>query len=246
MKLFTKYISICTLIIFIFSCASTTYRFTPVSNNEIELFYLDGNEVAISTKDNSIISIYADRKDSKELILYLEYKNLSDKNMNAVPEEIKVEAYNDEGEQKLLKTYSSKEYIKKIEKKQAWAMAMQGLAKGLESYNAGSSTSTTTTTGSVSGDLNLYGSSTSTTTTYDYGKQAEANARNRKELEETAKVFEEIKNSTEQGLLKSNTLTPNTFVSGAVMIELKGSYNSKYKISIPFGLDNHNIVFISQ
>ena len=79
MKLFIKYLSTCTLIILIFSCATTTYRFSPVTNNEIELFYLDGNEVAISTKNNSIISIYADRKDSKELILYVEYKNLSDK-----------------------------------------------------------------------------------------------------------------------------------------------------------------------
>ena len=246
MKFLIKYIFTCTVIIFLFSCAPATYRFTPQVNNEVELFYLDGNEVAKSTKDNSSVSVFASRTDSKELVLFVEYKNLSNKNINAIPEQIKVTGYNPENETNILKTYSSKEYIRKLQKKQAWAMALQGLGQAMESYNAGSSTSTTTTTGSVYGDLNLYGSSTSTTTTYDYGKQAEANARNRAELEKTAAEFEEIQNATEQGLLKANTLAPNTFVSGGVMIKLKGNYNKKYEVSIPFGTETHRIVFISQ
>ena len=120
----------------------------------------------------------------------------------------------------------------------------------LEASQAGKSTSTTTGSssaniyGSDGTSYTGYGSTSSSTTTYDYGAQAEANARNNAQLEKTAEQYAQISAATEQGLIKANTLFPEQYVEGNVMVKMNTMYTTKFVVTIPVGNEIHTITFI--
>ena len=68
-----------------------------------------------------------------------------------------------DGQEIALEVYSAEQYMKKVNRSQAWAMAMTGVAEGLAAASAGYSTSTTHTNSLYSGYSNSYGNA------YAYG-----------------------------------------------------------------------------
>jgi hypothetical protein len=217
----------------------------------MEMMYHDGREVAISKNFETGIAIYGMKTAGNELILHILYKNNStDKRINVIPEQISVFGYNTTGQVKDFKVYSASEYLKKMRNSQAWALALQGVAGAIDASQAGQTTSTSygTSSGSIYGSdgtsYSGYGSSTTTTTTYDYGAQAEANARNNAQLQNTAEQYANISSATEQGLIKANTLFPEQYVEGKVMVKMNANYSSSFVVTVPVGNETHKVTFI--
>ena len=242
-----KYIKNLLLITFLcfLSAGRFEYYYQPVLDSNQELFIADGKKIAKSWVNGENVSVFVKRTEKKEALIHIAYGNSTDKNINIFPEDIKVFGYNSNDEKKEFTTYSFKSYMKKLKKKQGWSTALKALGKGLQAAGASQSTSTTTASGSVYGnDGSVYsGFGTATTITHDANAAEAVNARNAQEMKEHKAQLEAISNSTENGLLKSNTLTPNTFIEGNVMIAVNHKYSEIYELVIPFGNETHIIRF---
>jgi len=239
------------MLLFITGCASSYYLKPIIEGDDMEMMYLDGKEVAISENLETNVAIYGMKSTKNELILRILYKNkTTDKRINVIPEQITVAGYNKEGRSNYFKVYPAEEYLKKMRNAQAWAMAFQAVGGAMEASQAGKSTSTTygSSSGSIYGSDGTtytgYGSSSSTTTTTDYGAQAEANARNRAEMQKTANQYAQLNAATERGLIKANTLFPEQSVEGNVMVKMNTMYNSKFVVTIPVGNEIHTVTFV--
>ncbi|MBT3421768.1 MAG: hypothetical protein HN921_05485 [Bacteroidetes bacterium] len=214
-------------LLFIIGCTTSYYLKPVINDDDMEMMYFDGKEVAISKDYETGVAIYGMKTTQNELILHILYRNnTTEKKINVLPEQIRVAGYNTEGKVNYFKVYPAEEYLKKMRSAQAWAVVLQGAAGALEASQAGKSTSTTTGSssaniyGSDGTSYTGYGSTSSSTTTYDYGAQAEANARNNAQLEKTAEQYAQISAATEQGLIKANTLFPEQYVEGNVMVKM--------------------------
>lgn|GEM_PF-3248920 len=77
---FVKIIRILTIafLLTLSGCIQTYYLSPKTENvNDVELFMMDGKDLAISRKDNSTIIIYADKREKNEIYLFLRYQNNS-------------------------------------------------------------------------------------------------------------------------------------------------------------------------
>ena len=251
MKTKLTIILIACIFLFLSGCATSYYLKPIIEGDDMEMIYFDGKEVAISKDYETGVAIFGMKTTQNELILHILYKNnTSDKRINVLPDQVSVAGYNAEGKVNYFRVYSSEEYLKKMRNAQAWAMAAQAFAGAMETSQAGKSTSTTygTSSGSIYGSDGTsytgYGTSSSTTTTTDYGAQAEANARNRAEMVKTAQQFAQVNSATEQGLIKANTLFPEQYVEGNVMVKMNTMYTSKFVVTVPVGNETHTITFV--
>lgn len=145
----------------------------------------------------------------------------------------------------ILKVLSAEEYMKKVSRRQNWAMALNGLAEGLAASGAGYSTSTTNSSysgysssygnayaygsggyayGNYSGNTSYYGSLSSTTTTYNAAAayQAQVIASNRIAAYDNALLSE--REAKDEGYLKRTTIYPGKAIYGYINIErIKGA-----------------------
>lgn len=158
------------------------------------------------------------------------------------PNNITASLIDKKGEEYDLKVYSADEYMKKVRRRQNWAMALNGLAEGLAASNAGYSRSTTNTSyrgysssygsasaygsggyayGNYSGNTSYYGSSRSTTTSYNGAAayQAQVMASNRIAAYDNALLSERA--AKDEGYLKRTTIYPGETISGYINIERK-------------------------
>ena len=158
------------------------------------------------------------------------------------PQNITASLVDKKGVEQVLKVYTAEEYMKKVRRKQNWAMALNGLAEGLAASGAGYSSSTTNSSysgysssygsasaygsggyayGNYSGNSSYYGHSSSTTTSYNGAAayQAQVIASNRIAAYENALLSERAKK--DEGYLKRTTIYPGEIISGYVNIERK-------------------------
>jgi len=231
------------LIIFLSSCTTSYFLKPELNDDNDEIVYIDGKEVIISRGVTFGVALYGYKSTNGELILHVLYKNVDPENRyNIIPENIQVIGHNSQGISKIFKVYSADEYIRKMKNAQAWALAFQAMAGSMEAYQAGKQT--TNTYGSLYGSDGTSYSGYSSSTTYDYSAQAEANARNNAELQKTASQYSQTRSSTEQGLLKANTVFPDQMVEGNIMVKIDEFYTSKFLITIPAGQDEHKFIFL--
>ena len=224
--------------LFLFSC-STSYDLKPViKDSNMEMFLDNGKQFAISYLPKTQIALTARKKEDK-LYLFIAYKNVSNKNINVMPEEILVSRFNSAGKTKSFKTYSAEQYLKKIKTQQAWASGLQSFSDGVSSSNAGKKT--TTTMGGGTGSGLDWGT---TTTTTDENAKAEAKEKNAQNARERSERNAKKIAKTEQGLIKSNTLFPDDSIEGNVVIKMSQGYESKFIISVPIGTEIHSFTFI--
>lgn len=158
-----------------------------------------------------------------------------------------------EGNERNLKVYSAEKYMKKVQRRQSFAMAAIGFAEGMAAASAGYSTSTTNTSYSgyssnygnayaygngghvysnYSGTSSYYGSSLSTTTSYNGAAayQAQIIASNRMATFENALLSE--RNAKNEGYLKKTTIYPGETISGYINIQRKKGLSMTIIISI--------------
>ncbi len=233
----------CFLIIFISSCTTSYFLKPELNDDNDEIVYIDGKEVIISHSVSFVVALYGYISTNSELIFHVLFKNIDPKNRyNIIPEDIQVIGYNSQGISKSFKVYSADEYIKKIRNSQTLALAFQAMAGSMEAYQAGKQTNNTY--GSLYGSDGTSYSGYSSSTTFDYSAQAEANARNNAELQKTASQYSQIRSSTEQGLLKANTVFPDQVVEGNIVVKIDQIYTLKYEVLIPAGNDIHRVIFL--
>lgn len=128
-----------------------------------------------------------------------------------------------------LKVYTNEEFQKKIERDQAWAMVLYGVAAGLNASMAGYTTSYSTTYSS--------GGSIYTTATQHYNPNAvsQANLATTNQILTLGQVMENDRVIREQGYLKKTMIYPNEAIVGYMNIKRKKG--SVLTINVP--VNNH-------
>lgn len=233
------------LLLIISGCATTKkYPLKPIIvGDDLELNYLEGKEVAISTKFESGIAILGTETNKDEIFFNIIFKNYSiDKKINVLPEQIKVMGYNKVGNGGRLYVYKPHEYINKLKKGQSISMALNSVGSALQTIDAGKSTSTTYSTSNSSTGGSI--STTTHTTTYDSRAKAEENARHNAQLQYNAQKNAQMNAAVERGLIKANTLYPGDYIAGNIVVKKDKWFTDKYKVTIPIGNDIHIISFV--
>src|SRR6056297_819256 len=185
----------------VFVSCSTTAFVSPEKDleNGVSMYYLEGDEVALSIEDSSTVAFYG-KREKKEIILYVLFINESEnKPVNIIPENVKVYGIDHVGSSEQMHTYMPKRYLKKMQNRQNLALALSAFGKAMEDIDAG--TSTTTAYGSAYGSdgtsYNFYGS----TTTSDESEKRAAQAENQRELSHEARQAALYRNNVKEGLL---------------------------------------------
>lgn len=229
---------------------TNSYYLKPITtlNDSTEVIYLKGAPVAISRgkettvllrgfkiPNGAVISLWS------ELALGVYVKNSSQKRMDVIPENIVVYGFGSQLQKKYLKVHTAEGYLRKVRRRQNWALAAQALSGAIEATEAAKSTSSTSGYVSGSGGT-IYGHTT--TETYDAGKESEATARNVAAAERTQQQNAQINAALEQGLLGRTTLFPGEHVAGTVMVRFK-KCSGKLIIKVPVGNEVHTFIFSS-
>jgi len=232
------------------SCASSYYLRPTEQTKNMDMIFKDGIPVSVSYIPNSTVTLYGIKNTNNELWLHVFYRNDdSTYRVNVFPENITVSGQSSYGEQATFKVFAASEYLKKMRGAQAWAMAAQAFSASVQAQQAGYSQSMTNSSayGSAYGSNGTYvtGSAygNSTTTTYNASKVSEANARNQQQLNQSAQMYSDAYNATEEGLIKTVTLFPKQHVQGNVVVKFKGSHSQKIFISVPIGNEIHKFTF---
>lgn len=135
---------------------------------------------------------------------------------------------NKNGDVAFLEVWSAEQYIKKVNRQQAWAAVAVGLAEGMAAASAGYSTSTTNSY--YSGSAYAYGSggygygsysgsATSYTTSYNAAAAYQAQVLASQRMAEMGYAMETEKKVKELGYIKKNTIYPGETISGYVHIK---------------------------
>jgi hypothetical protein len=223
-------------------CAVPTVRFHPVTEptSELETFFVDGYEVAVSRSATSVIALTGERETQGFVTLLLAVRNTSpDQRADLVPERIEVLGHNSRGTTESLRVYAAHEYMNKVRASQSWGLAAQALSGALQAASAGWSQSSTT--GYVAGSTG-YANVHTTTTTHDPGVSAEVAARENAKLAAAAEQYGQVAAATESGLLKANTLFPGQEIGGAVMVKFDPLFANSYTVRVPIGNDVHEFI----
>lgn len=226
------------IVLLLSSCATSYYLKPTGQTKNMDLIFNDGIPVVVSYLPSSTVALYGIKNTNNELWLHVFYRNDdSTYRVNVFPENITVSGESPHGEQLPFKVFAASEYLKKMRRTQAWMMVAQAYNTSVQAQQAGYSQSKT--------NSSAYGSAygTSTTTTYDASKVSEANARNQQQLNQTAKIYSDVYNATEEGLIKTATLFPKQQVEGNVVVKFRNSYSQKIFISVPVGNEIHKFIF---
>ncbi len=141
---------------------------------------------------------------------------------------------NKENEENELKVYSVEEYMKKVNRRQNWAMAMLGVSAGLGSSSAGYSTSNSSSyyngysaaTGAYSGFV------TTTTTSYNAAAAYQAQVIESQRMMECSYAMANDRKVRQEGYLKKTTVYPGECISGFVNIDRKKGISMTININI--------------
>lgn len=146
------------------------------------------------------------------------------------------------GDEKVLKVYSAEEYMKKVRRRQNWAMILTAIGEGMSAASAGYSTSTTNSSysgssystgyvsaygsggyafGNYSGSSSYFGSSSTTTITYDAAAAYQARVIASERVASYSSSLLSDRAIKEEGYLKRTTIYPGETISGYVNIEYK-------------------------
>lgn len=169
------------------------------------------------------------------------------------PNKVTASLIDKKGEKRELKVYTAEEYMKKVRRRQNWAMVLNGLAEGMSAASAGYSSSTTNssysgcsssfgnasaygtggyTYGNYSGNSSYYGVSSSTTTSYNGAAayQAQVIANDRIAAYDNMLLSE--RSAKDEGYLKRTTIHPGETISGYINIERKKCVSMTVNIDI--------------
>lgn len=169
------------------------------------------------------------------------------------PDNIQASLIKKSGEEKVLKVYSAEEYMRKVRRRQNWAIALNAIGEGMSAATAGLSTSTTKTSysgsssttgnasaygnngyayGNYAGTSSYYGSSTSITTTYDAATAYQAQVIASERIATYNHSLLSERTVKEKGYLKRTTIYPGETISGDINIEHEKGISMTVSINI--------------
>lgn len=134
---------------------------------------------------------------------------------------------NKHGETEKMKVYTYERYMKKVKSQQAWAMALTGLAAGMNAGAAGYQTTYTTTYGA--GRMPY----TQVHTTYNYAAASAANMAATTQMMTLSKMMSDDKKTISQGYLKKTTVHPDEGIIG--YMNIKHEKGASMTVNIPIG-----------
>jgi len=225
-----------TFILSLSGCIQAYYLYPKTENiANVDLFMMDGKDLAISHMEKSTVTIFADKRVKNEIFLYLRYQNDSEEPINIFPSNIKVSGVSEYGKPIILSLYSPEEYIKRLQRKQEFQLAIGGLSEVFESINAGNSYSKSTgTIGEESISVK--------TESMDYTQKYVVERENRKQDDIKRQQYRQQNSGTLNGLIKRNTLLPGHYIEGSVIV--KYQFSNSYLIDIPIGNEHHIVEFV--
>ena len=196
----------------------------------------DDDEWAIIAKEGFVVSLSNKEVDDNYGRFYqirIVIQNLTDRSYTFDPGTIHATCIKNDNWPVALKVYSNKAFQKRIRKRQAWSLALNGIASGLNAAAAGLQTSYVSTTG--------YGGYSYLTpvTTYNHALAAQTNALSNMELRLMTQDMEQDRRIREEGYLKKNTIRSGEGISG--FMNIKRVKGKEMRIVIP--LNGTDFVF---
>lgn len=152
-------------------------------------------------------------------------KNLGNKTILFNPAQITSSIYTKKQDTLALQVYTYDEYMKKVKNAQAWALALNSFAVGM---NAGLAGRQTTYSTAYHPNGMAY---TQVHTTYNYAAAAAARMSATNQILTLSKMMEDDKKIISQGYLKINTLHPDEGIIGYMNIKRKKGL--KMTVNIP-------------
>lgn len=137
------------------------------------------------------------------------------------------------GETEEMKVYTYERYMKKVKNQQAWAMALTGLAVGINAGSAGYETTYSTTYGA--GGVPY----TQVHTTYNYAAASVADMAAMTQMMTLSKMMSDDKKTISQGYLKKTTLHPDEGVLGYMNIK----HRKGVRMSVKIPIEGHEFSF---
>ena len=144
--------------------------------------------------------------------------NLSDTTITFNPNEISSTLLTKTGDTVTLEVYTYDEYMKKVKRSQGWAMALTGVATGLNAGTAGYSTS--------------FMPNGMPITTYNAAAASAANMAAQTQIMTLGKMMENDRKTKEQGYLKTTTIYPQEAIVGYLNIKRKRGLSMVVNIPI--------------
>jgi hypothetical protein len=181
----------------------------------VQFYFIDGLSVAVKISDKQQYGKYYEA--------FVTIENGSGNQFDFDPSDItaslSLKGNVEEGE-----VYLYKDYIKKVNRRQAWSTAFTAFAEVAAATSAGYSSSTTNAYGITSSGRLV--SAHATTTSYNGAAQYAATQNAANNLNQMTGQQYDIKRSISEGYLKLNTIFPNSRIIGFVNI----TYDSADKI----------------
>jgi hypothetical protein len=233
----------------------TTEAQQPAASNEpkIQVYYKDGRAFQYYLHNGISITmhLYTEKTYGKYYVAYIAVENLTGHSFNFNPDEIRVTLVNNDKieDGQILSYY---DYMKKVNRRQAWQAALMAWGESSSASNAGYSYSRTTssasgyvnsygnasgyygdTYGSVSGSSSTYGtvSGTSTTVTYDGAQNYAAQQVARQNIAAYQYRQYQIRQEINDEYLKLNTIDNEQRLKGQVNINFKKA--AKVRVTVP-------------
>ncbi|MFZ5518877.1 MAG: hypothetical protein ACOY90_19760 [Candidatus Zhuqueibacterota bacterium] len=244
----TSKIFISIIIFSVVNCTPMIYKVLPLIENNLnsEILFFEGNELIISTGEDSDLLIYGIHK-GEDLIFHIFIKNKSNEKINLFPERFHVKGMDKRQKKYDLHVYDPDLFLAKLRNEHAFSMFLSALASGIDAYNSAKTTSSTHFY------LNNGTAGHVTSETYDNSKRSQIMNENIDRLKETDNQFEQNLGYISQRLLKRNTLYPGQSLEGNIIIglDIHDRYNTtnthkvKYiDLTVPFGKDEHRFKFL--
>lgn len=211
-------------LIFFFLCINISINaqeYSKLENDSTVLTeYNDGLLWAYQQKDDLVVGMtnYVDKSDygtHYQILIFI--KNLGEESVLFDPSLVTSSLKNNYSDTLEMKVYTYELFMKKVKNRQAWAMALTGLAAGMNAGSAGYQTTYTTSYGA--GRIPY----TQIHTTYNYAAAAAANTAASTQMMTLSKMMSDDKNTISQGYLKKTTIHPDEGIVGYMNIKyMKG------------------------
>lgn len=230
----------------IYETPSLNERQTVYENGEVWPYY-NKNGIIISMTNNEV------RDYGKYFQIPIVIANNSMFPFEFDPQKINAKLIDKKGKERILKVYSSEEYMKRVRRQQNWDIALTALGEGMSTASAGYSTSTTHSSynsfsyntghtsafgnrgyafGNYSGTSSYFGSSSSTITTYDAAAAYQAKIIASERVASYSNSLLSDRAMKEEGYLKRTTIYPGERITGYVNIERKKGSSMTININI--------------
>lgn len=233
-------------LLFVFGCASARYNLTPTAYKQKAETFRSGNTniIICQGKDSDLVLLgYRDRT---EIHIFSNIINkTSNKNLDIIPEKIKVFGVNKNNQTTPLPLYSAPAYMTKKKKKEHQAQFSIARNSALNLMKKIRAKSGARDYAKITGNMDdsIFSADDDRKDPfafYTYGTANEAQAVVRRELNSKLRAENQLYNNI---MLKKNTIPPKSYLEAVMIINSKANYHKQYVMIFPIGTETHKIFF---